>query len=124
MVKKKVDEDNTIAVICVANGRVVGLLVSRERACLRQVELSSFEADHLGSWRPATGQRVESHRRRSIDMIWVLRAKRRQGIAKSLAEALAQHCDMRIEDIAHMVPFREEALRLWIGLKQSTIYVV
>jgi hypothetical protein len=122
-VKKKFDEHNTIAVISVANGRVVGLVVSVEGKCSCSVDLTSFQADHFGSWRPTSGTEVEPHRRRVIGMIWVLKAKRRQGVAQGFIKALAEHCNMKIEDIAHMLPFTEDAVRLWIGFKLSTIYV-
>jgi zinc-finger of acetyl-transferase ESCO len=49
-VKKRFDEHNTIAVICVMSGRVVGLVVSRERECTFRAELNSFREDDFGSW--------------------------------------------------------------------------
>jgi GNAT superfamily N-acetyltransferase len=57
-------------------------------------------------------------------MIWVLKKHRRQGVAKGLIEALARHCELKVEDVAHMIPFREDAVHLWKALKLSTIYVV
>ena len=124
-VKKKFDEHNTLAVVCVRDGRVTGLLVSRERECKYKVELDSFrQEDGRNSWRPTSADEVETHRRRAVDMIWVLKSKRRQGVAQGLIHALAENCGLRIEDIAHMTPFREDALRLWQGLGLSTIFAV
>ena len=57
-------------------------------------------------------------------MIWVLKKSRRQGIAKGLTDALANYCGLQVEDLAHMLPFGEDALNLWKALKLSTIYVV
>ncbi len=121
--KKKHDEDKTIAMIYINAGRVCGLLVTRERECKFTASLNSF---HLGGddSRPTETRDVEPHVRRAVDMIWVLRKMRNQGVAKGLAQALASHCGMKIGDLAHMVPFTESALNLWKALKMSTIYVV
>jgi len=123
-VKKKHDKYKTIAMICVQGGRVCGLLVSRERECQYSASLNSFQRDQLDGWRPTEIKEVESRNRRAIDMIWVLKESRRQGVAKGLADALANHCGLLLEDFAHMLPFREEAVNLWKALELSTIYVV
>jgi hypothetical protein len=123
-IKKKSDEYKTIAMIYVRNGRVRGLLVSRERECSYTASLDSFQQDYCDSWRPTQGTEVQPQARRAIDMIWVLRKERKQGVAKGLVEALAAHCNLRVEDFAHMIPFSEDAVNLWKALKLSTIYVV
>jgi len=120
--KKKHDEDKTIAMIYVNAGRVCGLLVTRERECSRAASLNSFQ-DGDDS-RPTETRDVEPHVRRAVDMIWVLKKMRNQGVAKGLAQALASQCGMKIGDLAHMVPFSESALHLWKALKLSIIYVV
>lgn len=123
-VKKKLDEFKTIAVIRVLDGRVSGLLVSRERKCEYKVSLDTFREDRLESWRPTKGEHVEPHPRRAVDMIWVVKKRRRQGLGSGLLKALAEHCQVRPEDIAHMTPFREDALKLWRGYGLSTLYIV
>jgi hypothetical protein len=123
-IKKAADEYNTIAMVYVEEGRVCGLLVSRERECEYTANLSSFQADGLHSWRPTAFTQVEGHARRAIDMIWVLKKKRKQGVATGLAEALAAHCKIKTEELAHMIPFSEDAVRLWKARNLSTIYVV
>lgn len=57
-------------------------------------------------------------------MIWVLKKKRKQGVARGLAEALAAHCEIKVEEFAHMIPFTEGAVRLWMAVNLSTIYFV
>ena len=122
--KKNSDEFDTVVVICTKAGRVVGLLVSRERESKHTTNLDSFEADDFDSWRPTEATEVGAHRRRAIDMIWVLKKHRKQGVARGLAEALSSHFKMEIKEFAHMTPFREDAVALWKALGQSTIYVV
>jgi ribosomal protein S18 acetylase RimI-like enzyme len=122
-IKKEVDEFNTIAMLCVRTGRVCGSLVSRERECAHTAALDSFQENHQ-SWRPTEVVRVQAHRRRALEMIWVLKKKRRQGVAKGLIEALAKYCGLGVEDFAHMVPFTEDALELRKVLGLSNVYVV
>ena len=57
-------------------------------------------------------------------MIWVLKKARRQGVAKELVEALATHCNMKTADLAHTVPFCEDALHFWKALGLTSIYIV
>lgn len=123
-IKKNTDEYNTVAMLYIKDGRIRGLLVSRERECRYTASLNSFQPDDLHLWRPTVGTEIKAHTRRVIDMIWVLKKYRKQGVAKGLAEAIAAHCRVTIDDLAHMVPFREDALYLWRALKLSTIYVV
>jgi len=123
-IKKSVDEYDTIVMLCVKDRRVCGLLVSRQRECKYTANLNSFQLGDFDYWRPTECIEVKPHTRRAVDMIWVLKKHRRQGLAKGLIEALAKHCKLRVEDIAHMIPFREEAVHLWKALKLSTIYVV
>ncbi len=123
-VKKKVDEYGTIAMLYAKDGRVCGLLVSRERECKYSANLSSFRSDNFNSWRPTEVIEIKPHTRRAVDMIWVLKKNRRQGVAKGLIEALARHCKLKVEDVAHMTPFREDAMHLWQALRLSNIYVV
>ena len=123
-IKKKLDEYNTIGMIYIKDGRICGLLVSRERECKYTATLNSFQPDEFHSWRPTEVTEVQPHSRRVVDMIWVLKKNRRQGVANKLVEALAVHCKVKIEDFAHMIPFREDAVHLWNGLKLSTVHVV
>jgi hypothetical protein len=123
-IKKKFDEYETIAMLCIKGGRICGLLVSRKRECDCTASLESFQSDCFNSWRPTTVIKVPPHIRRAVDMIWVLKKQRRQGVAKGLTGALASHCGLELKDIAHMTPFLEDALHLWKALKLSTIYVV
>jgi ribosomal protein S18 acetylase RimI-like enzyme len=123
-IKKKADEYDTITMLCVKDGRICGLLVTRERECKYTARLNSFQSDDFHSWRPTEVVEVQPHARRAIDMIWTLKKNRKQGVAKGLVEALAAHCKMKTEDFAHMIPFGEDAVRLWKALKLSTIYVV
>jgi ribosomal protein S18 acetylase RimI-like enzyme len=123
-IKKKVDEYDTIAMLCIKDGRICGLLVSRQRECIYTANLKSFQLSDFDSWRPTEGIEVQPHTRRAVGMIWVLKQHRRQGVAKGLIEALARHCKLKVEDIAHMIPFREDAVHLWKALKLSTIYLV
>lgn len=122
--KKRADEHKTIAILCVKRGRVCGLLVSRERECRYRATFDAFRPDGHNSWRPDPVRKVEAHPRRAVEMIWVLKKNRRQGIAKGLVHALARLCGTKPEDFAHMIPLREDALNLWKALKLSTIYVV
>src|SRR5579864_3768811 len=87
--KENSDEFDTVALICTKDGRVVGLLVSRERESKHTTNLDSFQADGFDSWRPTEATEIGAHRRRAIDMIWVLRKNRKQGVAKGLANALS-----------------------------------
>jgi ribosomal protein S18 acetylase RimI-like enzyme len=123
-IKKKADEYNTIAMLCVKDGRVCGLLVSRERECKYTASLKYFQLHSFHSWRPTEVNEAQPHARRAIDMIWVLKKNRKQGVAKGLVEALAAECKMKTEDFAHMIPFSEDAVHLWKALKLSTINVV
>jgi hypothetical protein len=123
-IKKKVDEYNTIAMLCVRGGRVCGLLVSRDRKCNCVASLNSFKSDSFHSWYPTNVSEVQSHVRRTVDMIWVLKKNRKQGVAKELIEAFVAHCILKVEDLAHSIPFREDAVHLWKSLRLSTIYVV
>jgi GNAT superfamily N-acetyltransferase len=123
-IKRRFDEWDTIAMLCIKDGRVCGLLVSRQRECQYSASLNSFQLGAFDSWRPTEGIQVIPHTRRAVDMIWVLKKHRRQGVAKGLIEALARHCNLKVEDIAHMIPFREDAVHLWKALKLSTIYLV
>jgi ribosomal protein S18 acetylase RimI-like enzyme len=99
--KKRVDKYDTIAMLCVKGGRICGLLVSRQRECECTTSLNSFQSDYLDSWRPTEVIEVKPHTRRAVDMIWVLKKHRRQGVAKGLIDALARHCKLKVEDIAH-----------------------
>ena len=123
-IRKQKDEYETVAAFCVSNARVCGLIVSRERDCEYVADLATFQADGFGTWRPAKVTKVETHKHRAIDLIWVLRRNRRQGIANRLIFALAEYCEMRAEDFAHMVPFREDAVRFWIALGYTNIRIV
>jgi zinc-finger of acetyl-transferase ESCO len=123
-IKKKFDEYNTIAMICVRGGRVSGLLVSRERKCNCAASLNSFKSDHFFSWYPTTFTEVQPQTRRAVDMIWVLKKNRKQGVAKELIAAFVAHCKLGVEDLAHSIPFREDAVHLWKSLRLSTIFVV
>jgi hypothetical protein len=122
--KKNSDEFETVALICTKDGRVVGLLVSRERESKHTTNLDSFQADGFDSWRPIEATEIGTHRRRAIDMIWVLKKNRKQRVAKGLANALSVYFKMEIKEFAHMTPFRQDAVALWKALGQSTIYVV
>ncbi len=122
--KKKADEHKTIAMLYIKDGRVCGLLVSRERECKQTANLNSFRPDSFHSWRPTEVTDIEPHARRTVEMVWVLKKNRRQGAAKGLIQALAAHCEIKIEDLAHMLPFREDAVHLWKALRLSNIYAV
>ena len=121
--KKKFDEYDTIVMLYVRRGRVRGLLVSRNRECENTANLDSFRSDGE-RYAPCEITQVSPHTRRALDMIWVLKKNRRQGVAKALIRALAKHCKMRAEDFAHMTPFTDDALELWKALEFETIYVV
>ncbi|MGA9938051.1 MAG: GNAT family N-acetyltransferase, partial [Candidatus Acidiferrales bacterium] len=122
--KKDAEEQKTIAMLYIKRGRVCGLLVSRQRECKHTASLNSFHPDSFHFWRPTEVTGVEAHSRRVVEMIWVLKKNRRQGVAKELVQALAAHCEIKLGDLAHMIPFRQDALHLWKALKLSTIYVV
>jgi ribosomal protein S18 acetylase RimI-like enzyme len=123
-IKKKFDEDGTIVAISVREARVCGYMVSRERLCQHTARLQDFADDGFGCWRPIAATEVEQHRRRALDMVWVLNAKRRRGIARELVQALAHHCQMEVRDLAHMTPFRADALHLWRALGLDNIFIV
>jgi ribosomal protein S18 acetylase RimI-like enzyme len=123
-IKKKFDEFNTLAILCVKGGRVCGLLVSRERECNYVARLNSFKSNRLSSWYPTEFSEVEPLPRRTIDMIWVLKKYRKQGVAKELIEAFTSHCKLKVEELAHSIPFSEDAVHLWESLGISTIFVV
>jgi hypothetical protein len=122
--KKRIDEFQTIAIICVRGKRVVGLLVSRLRDCKYKARLDSFQQSDLNLWLPTALSQIEIHKRRTFEMIWVLKNQRRQGIAQGLIKSLTEKCKTTMEEIAHMAPFSEDALKLWQGMKLCTIYVV
>lgn len=106
----------------VLDNRVVGLVVTRMRPCRHRASLSSF-ADRDG-WRPVVTEKVPEERRRTIDMLWVLRKKRGGGdIAWGLVEAVAQHCGTNVGAVAHSLPFTEAALRFWVKRDLTDIYV-
>jgi len=122
---KNVDEYKTIiAMICIRDRRVCGLLVSRERECNYTASLNSFRPHIFPSWRPTEIVEIRPHVRRAVEMIWVLKKNRRQGVAKESIQALAAHCGMNIGELAHMLPFSEDAVRLWTALKLSLVYIV
>jgi ribosomal protein S18 acetylase RimI-like enzyme len=123
-IKKKFDEDRTIVAISVRDQRVCGYMVSRERLCQNTARLQDFVDDGCGSWRPIAAPEVEGHRRRALDMVWVLKARRRQGVARELVQALAHHCETDVAALAHMIPFKEDALQLWRALGLDDIFVV
>jgi hypothetical protein len=123
-IQKQGDEFTTVAAFCVSNARVSALLVSRVRDCEHTADLATFQVDVFGAWRPAKTSKVEMHMRRAIDLIWVLRRSRRQGIAKRLMLEFAEHCGVKVEDLAHMVPFREDAVRFWTALGCATVFIV
>lgn len=61
--KKADGEYNTPAMLYVEDGRVCGLLVSRERDCSNIANLSSFRLDGVNSWRPIEFTQLQAHRR-------------------------------------------------------------
>ena len=98
-IRKQGDEYETVAAFFVSDARVCGLVVSRERDCEYTADLTTFQVGESGTWRPTNVSKVELHKRRAIDMIWVLRRRRRQGIAHRLMLALAGHCAVRAERV-------------------------
>lgn len=123
-VRKNVDEYKTVAVITVTNGRVIALVVSRERACERKAALVDFVQDSSRSWRPKKVGRIQSHTRRAIDVIWVLKEHRRQGEAAKVIQSLVEACKIRREHLAHSMPLKEEALLFWKKQNLETAYLV
>ena len=121
---KEADRSRTIAIIYVWNGRVIALVVSREHTCEYQTPLSSFAPGVDSPCRSAEALRIEPHSRRAIEMMWVLKGKRRKGIARRLIDALAEQCSLRIEDFAHMTPLSEDAAAFWRSCGLSMIHVV
>lgn len=111
--KKEFDADKTVAIILVQDGRVNALIVSRERDCELKLQLGP----------PDVLEKANSHKRRSVDMIWVLKNRRGQGLAKAIIEGLLDHCRMKVEDLAHLKPINEDALRLWRRLHLASIYL-
>jgi hypothetical protein len=122
--RRKIDQYDTGTAIHVLDGRVCALIVSRERECEYVADLTNFEMDFIGAWRPTKVLKIEKRKRRTIEMIWVLKSRRRQGIAGRLIRGFAEHHGLRIEEMAHMLPFREDALRLWIAMGYAMIYIV
>ena len=109
--------------IYVKGARVCGLMVTREHECRYTARVRSFEDDGHGYWRPTETIEVEPRTRRTVDMVWVLKAKRRQGIAREMVLSLARHRQMEVGDFAHMTPFRADALSLWKALGMDVIFV-
>ena len=122
-VKKSFDEDETIAVISVMDGRVIALIVTRERECNWKANLDDFSEDHLSYWRPTGGNKTPRKRRRAVDMIWVLRGKRGQGEAGRIVQALVDYCQLSVDDLAHLTPLQGNAKRVWEKLGISTVYL-
>ena len=115
--KTEHDEHETIAAIYVKGGRVCALIVSRKRECHWKARLQDI-AEH----RP-NAEAIQTHKRRAVDMIWVLKNCRRQGIAKRIVRAMAEHCKVSVEDLAHLTPLSTDAINLWHSLRLTTIYL-
>jgi hypothetical protein len=114
----------TIAVIAVREHRVCGLLVSRERECGWKAELADFAENHFHQFIPTKAEPVACHKRRTLDMIWVLKRHRNEGLAVKMVQALGDNCGVQAEEFAHLLPFTEAALKFWLARNLSPIYVV
>jgi ribosomal protein S18 acetylase RimI-like enzyme len=122
--KTKSDEYDTIAMICVDGQRACALIVTRNKECKYTAKLDSFKSVGMGSWLPPKRNLMELHNRRAIDMIWVAKNRRRQGLAQRLAKELATYCAIGLQEFAHTLPFRGGAIHRWKALNLSTIYLI
>jgi ribosomal protein S18 acetylase RimI-like enzyme len=111
------DEHETIAVIYVKGGRVCALVVTRQRRCEWKLQLEDIANKCL-----TNSEKVPLHTRRAVDMIWVLKSSRRQGIATSIVRKLAEHCKISVDSLAHLPPMSDAAISLWRSLRLSTVY--
>ena len=114
----KHDAYETIAAIYIKGGRVCALIVSRERDCQWKARLQDIAED-----KPWNAEELQVHKRRAVDMIWVLKKSRRQGIAKCVVRVMAEHCKVSVESLAHLTPLSMDAINLWYSLKLTTIYL-
>lgn len=121
---KETDDSKTIAIICIREGRVIALVVSREHVCEHRMLLTSFLHGFDSSSERANIPKVKRHPRPAIEMIWVLKRKRRMGVARQLIDALAVECGLGIDDFAHMTPITADAAAFWKGYGLSMIFVV
>lgn len=102
------NEENTVALIMVIRGHVVGLVISRERRCQQRASLESLR--HKNSGTP-----VQSTVRCSIEMIWVLRKHSKpswQGVMSLAKRGVGD---------GRLIHFQIESLRRDFGL-QGTIF--
>jgi hypothetical protein len=107
------DQYETISAITVRDGRVRALLVTRMRTCDWKAALSD----------PQNPVRLRSHRRRTIDMIWVLKKFRLRGEAIHIVQATTEHVKIPLNDLAHLKPLTNEVLELWRALRLQTLYL-
>ena len=94
--KQNVDEYNTKVIISVNKARVISLIVSRERDSEMRARLEDFDDDKFTGWQPTKAQAVPPTKRRTVDMIWVLKTHRRQGEARALIQALADAFHLQV----------------------------
>ena len=86
-------------------------------------DLATFQVDGFGSWRPVKILKVEMHKGRAIDLIWILQRSRRHEVAKRLMLPFAEH-SAEVADLARIVPFREDAVRFWMALGYAAVFIV
>jgi ribosomal protein S18 acetylase RimI-like enzyme len=114
------DDSDTNAAIAVRQGRIVGLIVTRNQECSCTVELDQYAqaVDEVAL------DEVTPHRRTAVEMIWVLKAHRGSSIARHLVAKLTKDLSTDADQLAHMTPFTDAALRFWQKLGIIKAYVV
>ena len=107
-------EEQTLVVLTVRSGRVVGYLVSRVMGCSHR--------GRIGEGNDAVAN-CEPRRRRRLDLVWVHPDCRRQGTARAMIERLCQETSTPLTEMACQPPFTEDGLSLVKGLGLVEVYL-
>ena len=111
------DDDDAIAFILVLRGRVVGLVVTRQRVCGQRTAIESLRGSD-------SCKSVPSTLRRSIEMIWVIKKHRQRGFARRLIVKAAKYFGLSVEAFAHTTPFTDDALNFWRRMGLNEVYIL
>ncbi len=107
-------EEQTLVVLTVRSGRVVGYLVSRVMICSHRWRIGD-DNDAVANYEP--------HKRRRLDLVWVHPDCRRQGVARAVIERLCKETSTPFTEMACQTPFTEDGLALVKGLGLVEVYL-
>jgi ribosomal protein S18 acetylase RimI-like enzyme len=111
-------EDQPLALIAVAQERVVGLIVTSYRVCQHRTTVAGLSEPTLSI------EDVPPSSRRAIEMIWVLKKCRRAGLARRLVTEVCRSLQVSLKEVAHVTPFTDDALQFWQSFSLHNLFVV